>query len=424
MNLKLFSPMKLFKRQSSGHSAAPGLRMIVGCAASMAAGGLAAVPEPDTVLYGSIVLSNQVVTASKTDVVVEAKHTIGGPVIASYRMGSSAGLGSFYSLRLKLEASGALSDTNASQVGAALVLEVRDNSGLRVQTNYTVVERGRVERFNFGPPVDDVEANGIPDVWELAHLGTARAAVQDSDHDGQSDAAEYNAGTDPLDPNDAFRIDIGKAGGQAKVFFLARRAQGPGYEGLSRYYTLQDTASFGSPVWAGVAGVTNIVGNNQEVTHFPVNGGLNTFFRGQVSLGPASGVVPDTNGLPDAWEIAYLGGPAQDPNGDPDMDGRTTMEEYVSGTDPDDPNDVFDLAIDRAGGMSTISFVARKAEGVGYEGMNRVYTLEASANAGGGGWTGVSGAIGVGGNNQLVTHQTPATNSTSFYRARVELQTP
>ena len=60
-------------------------------------------------------------------------------------------------------------------------------------------------------------------------------------------------------------------------------------------------------------------------------------------LGRASVVVlsdSDSDGLPDVWELAYSMDPSRpgDQNNDPDNDGRTNLEEFLSGTNPLDPN--------------------------------------------------------------------------------------
>ncbi|WP_165920183.1 LamG-like jellyroll fold domain-containing protein [Chthoniobacter flavus] len=48
----------------------------------------------------------------------------------------------------------------------------------------------------------------------------------------------------------------------------------------------------------------------------------------------------DNNGLPDWWEVRYLGVIGQDPNGDPDGDGATNAVELAQGSDPSDPTSV------------------------------------------------------------------------------------
>ena len=63
----------------------------------------ATVTEPDNLIYGNITLNNVLVTAARTDVVVEARRTTNGPAIASYRMGSDPAAGNFYTLRLAIE---------------------------------------------------------------------------------------------------------------------------------------------------------------------------------------------------------------------------------------------------------------------------------------------------------------------------------
>ncbi|WP_367872485.1 Ig-like domain-containing protein [Luteolibacter sp. Populi] len=51
-------------------------------------------------------------------------------------------------------------------------------------------------------------------------------------------------------------------------------------------------------------------------------------------VGPDSGIDEDEDGLPDVWELEYLGNLDHGPSGDPDGDGLTNMQEYVAGTDP------------------------------------------------------------------------------------------
>jgi hypothetical protein len=46
----------------------------------------------------------------------------------------------------------------------------------------------------------------------------------------------------------------------------------------------------------------------------------------------------DVNGLPIAWELQNFGTTGVDPNGDPDHDGMSNLQEYLAGTNPNDAN--------------------------------------------------------------------------------------
>jgi hypothetical protein len=50
-----------------------------------------------------------------------------------------------------------------------------------------------------------------------------------------------------------------------------------------------------------------------------------------------SGFDSDGSGLPVWWELLYFGQTGVDPNADPDNDGICNLQEYLTGTDPNDP---------------------------------------------------------------------------------------
>ena len=91
----------------------------------------AELPAPDNILYGTITLGSQPVTAAETNVIVEARRTINGPAIATYRMGSDAAMGGFYRLNLKLEELGPVGESDASLAGESLVLVIRKQNGVQ-----------------------------------------------------------------------------------------------------------------------------------------------------------------------------------------------------------------------------------------------------------------------------------------------------
>jgi hypothetical protein len=66
-------------------------------------------------------------------------------------------------------------------------------------------------------------------------------------------------------------------------------------------------------------------GETNGTDPYPANGG----YTSTSDLSDSDG-----NGLPDAWETAQFGAAGQDPWADPDGDGRCTLREFLSGSDP------------------------------------------------------------------------------------------
>jgi hypothetical protein len=141
------------------------------------------------------------------------------------------------------------------------------------------------------------------------------------------------------------------------------------------------------------------------------------------------GASPDAhkNGAPDGWELQYFGSSGHDLSQDTDHDGVSDLAEYIAGTSPVDPNDVFRLySQSTANEELQISFYALAAQGVGYEGRTRYYALETASNLAPDSWQTVPNYGRIQGANKTVTYTASPNNGNSpaFFRARVWLEGP
>ncbi|MBN1671109.1 MAG: fibronectin type III domain-containing protein [Kiritimatiellae bacterium] len=147
--------------------------------------------------------------------------------------------------------------------------------------------------FNQLPVADDADRDVMPDDWETDQLGgTGESAGGDKDGDGMSNLEEYIAGTDPLaKPAEAtqgeggFMVDVRLSGGHVIASFQTIAAAGPGYEGKTRRYALEQcTGSSQESTWTAVSGYERILGAGQDVVYTNTAPGARTFFRGRVWL--------------------------------------------------------------------------------------------------------------------------------------------
>ncbi|MFN0067897.1 MAG: hypothetical protein ACKVYV_09705 [Limisphaerales bacterium] len=244
----------------------------------------AALPLPDHVVYGTIAFGVRPVTSTDTDVVIEARRSLNGPVLASYRMGQTPRLGGhYYELRLALEDE--VSSPRAAAVGETLLVIVRSARGIQHQALHVISDAGTAQRLDFGVTLD-TDGDGVPDGWELAALGTHGGDLRrDTDGDAASDAAEYAAGTRPMDAADVFRLAVVRDGDGLAVSLRTLAAAGAGYEGRRRYYALESTADPAAGPWQPVENHSRIQGANQLVVYRHA-GGTNppAFFRARVWL--------------------------------------------------------------------------------------------------------------------------------------------
>jgi hypothetical protein len=244
----------------------------------------AGVPEPDNILFGAITLDNQSVTAARGDVVIEARRLITGPAIASYRMGSSAQSGDFYSLRISLESAVPLSDANSSLNGDHLFIVVLDSSGIRTQAAYTVNERATIQRLDFGSASMDSDSDGLPDAWETQNFTSLNQSPDSLNLNGQTTLQNYVAGTNPNDTNSVFTVRVSLSNNLRTVSFQALQAESTVYQGFSRHYSLEVSTNLGLNHWFPVGGFSDILGNSQSVNYQTTDTNSPILYRAKVWL--------------------------------------------------------------------------------------------------------------------------------------------
>jgi hypothetical protein len=99
------------------------------------------------------------------------------------------------------------------------------------------------------------------------------ADAADADGDGLTNLTEYTLGSDPRAFTSQPLVLTRAADDSLNLTFVARRAAGAGYAGTTRKYVVESTADLTHPAaWQGVAGFTDIVGDDQTIT-VPVPGG-------------------------------------------------------------------------------------------------------------------------------------------------------
>ena len=141
----------------------------------------------------------------------------------------------------------------------------------------------------------DLNADGMSDVWQLKYPGAAIPSVADSDGDGQSNAAESAAGTNPYQANDIIQVtSIVRTGNTVTL-------QWPSI--LGKRYQVECSADLSASNWQDVgaisAGTSNMLSGSLTVT------GNHQFFRVRVF-----DTDTDNDGVSD-WEEIQVG---YDPN--------------------------------------------------------------------------------------------------------------
>jgi len=121
--------------------------------------------------------------------------------------------------------------------------------------------------------LSDLDNDGLPDAWEVQFFGsvTNTSGAVDSDGDGQSDRAEWIAGTQPTSAASFFRATALDAGSPVQV---------PSITG--RLYHLDVSTNLLQPAWWPVSGMTNIPGTGAPLLLQDTNVTTERIFRVRV----------------------------------------------------------------------------------------------------------------------------------------------
>jgi hypothetical protein len=135
-------------------------------------------------------------------------------------------------------------------------------------------------------------------------------------------------------------------------------------------------------------------------------------------LPPAAARDSDGDGIPDWWMIQYFGhavGGSWDQSlaqGDPNGTGMTTQQDYIAGTNPTDPNSVFEASVAAPpppGGSITLTWDAIPG---------RTYSVQYKDNLTDPAWQTLPGAPAISGNQGQMA--VPADQPTRYYRIVVQ----
>ena len=132
----------------------------------------------------------------------------------------------------------------------------------------------------------DRDADGLPDAFETTFgLSTnSDNRTTDADLDGLGDSWEYVAGTNPRDAQSGgpWLRSEGRPDSGRRFVFTAHRAEGPGYEGLTRFYTIEHRSDLQAGEWLPLAGFIDIPAVGQTVS-IPMREEA-AFFRARIGL--------------------------------------------------------------------------------------------------------------------------------------------
>ena len=151
----------------------------------------------------------------------------------------------------------------------------------------SAVAESATDSITVAVSLPDHDGDGIADTWEDDKFGGTNNCTGDGDRDKDTfdDGSEYVAGTNPDDSNSFASVSILlQTSGHVVVTVPTIKAEGIGYETLTRYYTLQVSTSLAHDAWEDVPACTDIEGDNEPILYTNEPGNPAELYRASIKL--------------------------------------------------------------------------------------------------------------------------------------------
>ena len=106
----------------------------------------------------------------------------------------------------------------------------------------------------------------------------------DNDGDGLTNEYEYLIGSSPVEQNVDSETEISIEDSLIKLSFMTKSAQGDGYAGLERIYSVEESNDISKDSWKAVAGYQNVVGNGQKISLSKAINDVKKYYRLKVNI--------------------------------------------------------------------------------------------------------------------------------------------
>ena len=107
---------------------------------------------------------------------------------------------------------------------------------------------------------------------------------KDMDGDGLTNKYEYLIGSSPLKQSLNSGIEISVEDSQIKISFMTKSAQGDGYAGLERVYSVEESNDISKDSWIAVSGYQNVVGDGQKISLSKAIDDVKKYYRLKVNI--------------------------------------------------------------------------------------------------------------------------------------------